>query len=145
MTPAEQLRYLVLAAQREGNRMLAAALRPLGLTPSQAEVLRVLGDREPLSLGELGELLICESGTNPSRLVDRLVGMGLVHRTSAEDRRRLVLSLTADGHAREARVRTIEDALYARIDAAGDPTAAIEYLERAVSGTPAGAAFALRS
>jgi len=36
--------------QREGNRLLAAELRPLGVTPSQAEVLRVLGDHGPLTL-----------------------------------------------------------------------------------------------
>ena len=33
MDSVEELRYLVLAAQRDGNRMLAAQLRPLGLTP----------------------------------------------------------------------------------------------------------------
>jgi len=125
--------------------MLAAALRPLGLTPSQAEVLRVLGDREPLSLGELGELLICESGTNPSRLVDRLVGLGLVQRDAADDRRRLVLGLTDEGRAREQRVRKVEAAMYEGIDAAGDPAATIEYLMRAVVGTSAGEAFVLRA
>jgi hypothetical protein len=36
MQPIEELRYLILAAQREGNRLLAEALRPLRLTPSQA-------------------------------------------------------------------------------------------------------------
>lgn len=44
MRIAEELRYLILAIQREGNRLLAAELRPLGVTPSQAEVLRVLSD-----------------------------------------------------------------------------------------------------
>src|SRR5215212_5438791 len=44
MNEVEELRYLVLAAQREGNRMLAQGLRPLGLTPSQAEVETVLHD-----------------------------------------------------------------------------------------------------
>lgn len=44
MEPIEELRYLVLAAQREGNRLLADGLQPLGLTPSQAEALRLLED-----------------------------------------------------------------------------------------------------
>ena len=48
MQPIEELRYLILAAQREGNRLFAEALRPLRLTPSQAEVLRVLQDHEPV-------------------------------------------------------------------------------------------------
>ncbi|GHO54498.1 hypothetical protein KSB_29730 [Ktedonobacter robiniae] len=42
MQPAEELRYLILAAQREGERILTEVLRPLDLTPSQAEVLHVL-------------------------------------------------------------------------------------------------------
>ena len=42
MRPVEELRFLILAAQREGNRMLSHALRPLGITPAQAEVLRLL-------------------------------------------------------------------------------------------------------
>ena len=41
--------------------MLAKGLHPLGLTPSQAEVLRVLQDHQPLSLMELGGLLVCET------------------------------------------------------------------------------------
>src|SRR3954451_20095746 len=74
----EELRYLVLAIQREGNRLLAAELRPLGITPSQAEVLRVLRDHGPLTLNALGGLLVCETGNSPSRLVDCLVAQGLV-------------------------------------------------------------------
>jgi hypothetical protein len=36
MIPIEELRYLILAAQREGNRLFADALRPFHLTPSRA-------------------------------------------------------------------------------------------------------------
>ena len=78
MRTAEELRYLVLAAELEGKRQLAHQLRPFGLTPSQAEVLRVLADHGPLSLNGLGSLLVCESGSNPSRLIDRIVARGLV-------------------------------------------------------------------
>jgi len=53
MRPAEELRYLILAIQREGNRLFASELRPLGVTPSQAEVLRVLNDHGPLTLTAL--------------------------------------------------------------------------------------------
>ena len=65
VTPAELIRYLVLAAQREGNRQLGHALRALGLTPAQSEVLRILGEHEPLTLSGIGELLVCESGSKP--------------------------------------------------------------------------------
>src|SRR5665811_1491799 len=67
---AELIRFLVLAAQREGSRRLTRELRAIGLTPSQSEVLRILADHGPLSLTGLGELLVCESGTSPSPVRD---------------------------------------------------------------------------
>jgi DNA-binding MarR family transcriptional regulator len=147
--PAEQIRFLVLAAQREGNRALAAALAPLGLTPSQAEVVRVVADRAPLSLGELGALLVCESGTNPSRLVDRVVTAGLVQRAFAtSDGRRLELTLTAEGRAADDAIRTIEDAIYAGINVAldgADVASTITALTALTAGSPAGEAVRART
>src|SRR6185369_17301991 len=110
MRPVEELRYLILAVQREGNRQLAQALRPHGITPSQAEVLRLLQERQPLTLSGLGELLVCESGTNPSRLVDRLVAAGLVSRVAGEhDRRQVELTLTPHGTRVAAQITSIEE------------------------------------
>jgi hypothetical protein len=61
----------------EGNRLLTRALNPHSITPSQAEVLRrLLQQHGILSLNGLGQLLVCESGTNPSRLVERAVCTG---------------------------------------------------------------------
>jgi len=149
MRAAEQLRYLVLGAQREGNRWLANELRPLGLTPSQAEVLRVLGDAAPLGLSALGDLLVCESGNNPSRLVDRLVLVGLVERKTLEtDRRAVVLTLSSKGVALERMVREIEERMYADLDRVAPPAElirAIEILERFVAGRPSGDALAART
>ena len=148
MRQAERVRYLVLAAQREGNRMLAAQLRPLGLTPSQAEVIRVVADRGELAIGELGELLVCESGTNPSRLVERLVESGMLQRRPGDhDRRRVVLSLTERGRGADTEVRRIEQAMYSAIDAASDGIdldAVTTYLARLSAGSPSGLAVARR-
>ena len=145
MRQAEQLRYLVLAAQREGNRRLTRELRAIGLTPSQSEVLRILGDHAPLSLTGLGELLICESGTNPSRLVDRLVGAGMIERAvDDDDRRHVTLTLTPAGHGTEAAVRDVEDRLYADLDAATaglDLRPVIDTLRLLSAGQLAGAAL----
>jgi DNA-binding MarR family transcriptional regulator len=114
---AEELRYLILAIQREGNRLLAAELRPLGVTPSQGEVLRVLRDHGPLTLSALGGLLVCETGNSPSRLVDRLVAQGLVQRdTDPADRRYLTLSLTAEGRKLSQRIVAAENVLHKAID-----------------------------
>jgi DNA-binding MarR family transcriptional regulator len=145
---AELVRYLVLAAQREGSRRLTRDLRAIGLTPSQSEVVRVLGDHGPLTLTGLGELLVCESGKNPSRLVDRLVGAGLVERVaSARDRRQVRLSLTGTGRELEAEVRAVEEQLYSDVDAAlvgVDLRPVVRLLRRLSAGEPAGVALESR-
>ncbi|MBI1257104.1 MAG: MarR family transcriptional regulator [Chloroflexi bacterium] len=94
MEKAEELRYLFLAVQREGNRSLTDALAPLDLTPAQAEVLQVLEQYGSLTLVELGERLVCENGS-PSRLVNSMVDKGLVQKTtSTTDRRASQLTLS---------------------------------------------------
>ena len=115
MESIEELRYLMLAVQREGNRTLTEALRPLNLTPSQAEVLRVLQDFQPLSLIALGDLLICETGS-PSRLVNGMVEAGLIERVPfASNRRMVTLTLTEKGQERAERVREVEQMMYRMI------------------------------
>jgi DNA-binding MarR family transcriptional regulator len=92
-----ELGLCLKAAQRGIERAMNEALEPLGVTAAQADAITVIAQAEPLSLKELGELLIAEAG-HPSRLVDRLVGAGYVERAAArEDRRRIVLSLTRKG------------------------------------------------
>ncbi|MBW8484228.1 MarR family winged helix-turn-helix transcriptional regulator [Actinomadura parmotrematis] len=149
MRPAEELRYLILAAQREGNRLLGRALRPLGVTSSQAEVIRVLQERAPLTLNGLGDLLVCESGNSPSRLVDRLVTLGLVNRDVAgHDRRHVELSLTEEGDRLGRRIARIEEELYRSIDAAAggrDVDEVLAFLRAFVSDLPAGRALARRA
>jgi DNA-binding MarR family transcriptional regulator len=98
-----ELALAVKALQRALERGANEALRPLGLTGAQADALTVLRQAGPISLKELGELLIAEAG-HPSRLVDRLVEAGLVQRQHSEDdRRRIVLSLTPAGRKLEKR------------------------------------------
>jgi MarR family transcriptional regulator, organic hydroperoxide resistance regulator len=145
--PVEEFRYLVLAAQREGNRILTEALRPLDLTPSQAEVLRVLQEQQPLSLIALGDLLVCESGS-PSRLVNGLVEADLVKRVPNSSNGRMVtLTLTETGEEMATRVRAVEAALYEFIAGAFEGQSLSEsmaVLWRLVEGRPAGEALARR-
>ena len=82
---APRLWVLILAAQRESQRMLSEALRPLGITPAQGEVLSVLSSHPPLTLNALGERLVCETGS-PSRLVSGVVRRGWVGRAAAAGR-----------------------------------------------------------
>ena len=147
MQPIEELRYLILAAQREGNRLFAEALRPLRLTPSQAEVLRVLQDHEPLSLVALGDLLVCETGS-PSRLVQGLVEDGLVERIpSSTDKRMVTLTLTNLGREMAAKVAGLESQFYeayAGLVKDAPLPEILEVLWRFVEGKPTGMALARR-
>ncbi|MFB8087337.1 MarR family winged helix-turn-helix transcriptional regulator [Streptomyces sp. NPDC055992] len=145
MRKAEHLRLAILAAQREGNRLLIQALKPHGITPSQAEVLRLLQQHSTLSLNGLGQLLVCESGTSPSRLVERVVAAGLVERrTDSGDRRYVHLTLTPEGERLATEVAGIEDSLYAALDAAGeglDTDAMLTFLHNFIDPLPSGAAL----
>ena len=147
MRPEEELRFLILGAQREGSRMLSAQLAPLELTPAQAEVIRCLADAGPISLKTLGGMLVCESGS-PSRLVDSMVKRDIVERREdADDRRQVVLALTRAGKALDRAVRTIEEELYTSI-AAGLGTkgmaTALTMLRPLVEGSVSGDAIARR-
>ncbi|MFE4520272.1 MarR family winged helix-turn-helix transcriptional regulator [Kitasatospora sp. NPDC056783] len=145
MRKAEHLRFAILAAQREGNRLLIQALKPHGITPSQAEVLRLLQQHGTLSLNGLGQLLVCESGTNPSRLVERVVTAGLVERRpDAADRRYLQLSLTPEGRRLATAVAEIEESLYTSMDAAAeglDTDALLAFLHTFIDPLPSGEAL----
>jgi DNA-binding MarR family transcriptional regulator len=98
---ANRVRYLILAIQAEGERRLNDALRARGLdlTATQSEVLEVLVAAGPLGQGDLASRLVCTTG-NISRLIDRMVAKGLLQRApAADDRRRVVITLTPEGRA----------------------------------------------
>ena len=113
LDPFEELSLLIKAVYRESQRQLTEAFHDLGITPAQAEVLLVLYQAEPMSLGALGDYLIAEGG-HPSRLVDRLVQSGDVERRSAiDDRRRLELLLTEQGRVRSQQVMAVKQKMLA--------------------------------
>ncbi len=142
----EALRYGILAMQREGQRQLAGLLKPLGLTPSQAEVVRVVAEFGPLHIRRLGGMLICETGS-PWRLVDSLVRKGiLTKQVDPDDVRRSLISLSAEGANAAARVAEIEEAFY-RLFAQRVPSvppSCPAVIDRLLAGTPAGKALARR-
>ena len=149
MEPIEELRYLILGAQREGARILAELLKPSGLTAAQAEVLAVLRDAGgPLTVREIGERLVCEGGS-PSRLVASVAAAGLVERGQREgDRRAVELTLTAAGARAAEQVAGVEQTLHAGLSAAlteRQVDALVTGLRRLVHERPAGAAIARRA
>ena len=148
MDPAEELRYLVLGAQREGARALAELLRPTGLTPAQAEVLAVVRDSgRPLTVREIGERLVCEGGS-PSRLVGSVVAAGLLQRGERDgDRRAVELSLTRDGAKAARAVAEAERELHAWLSSSlseRELAAAANALRKLVDGRQTGLAIARR-
>ena len=147
MRPGEELRYLVLAAQREGNRILAARLKPLGLTPAWAEAITVLADREPLTIRELGHLLVCE-GDHPSRLVSRMVAAGLLTaQPSPDDVRARCLRLTPAARQLLPTIRRVENELHTAIEQRFPPAqlrACRAVLAGFVEGLTAGEALSRR-
>ena len=139
MEPLHELALAIKAANRELERVMNEAVRPLGLTAAQADALWVIGRAGPLSLKELGDLLVAESG-HPSRLVDRLVGAGLVERRPGdEDRRTIVLTLTPRGRRLEQKVQDQREAVLALADdvvGGRDVRPTLELLRELLAGTP---------
>jgi DNA-binding MarR family transcriptional regulator len=110
--PLYEFALSVKAIQRELERQTNAAMEPLGLTGAQADALMVIGQAGPLSLKDLGAMLIAEAG-HPSRLVDRLVEAGLVERRPADDdRRRIVLTLTPRGRKLNERAGEVRESIF---------------------------------
>jgi DNA-binding MarR family transcriptional regulator len=148
MHKLDEFRYLVLAAQREGNRMMADLLRPAGLTTAQAEAMSVLANASrPLTVRELGQRLVCEQGS-PSRLAQTLVAKGLAVAGSDErDRRKTTLKLTPEGSRVARLVARAEARLFEILAPSINPAAldtASDVLRSIVAGLPAGQALQLR-
>jgi DNA-binding MarR family transcriptional regulator len=113
---AKEIRYLILAVQREGNRYLSEILRKVNLTPAQAEVITVLAANEPITLIGLGKLLVCETGS-PSRLVNSLVQKELVAQEKhVTDGRAKLFSLTPAGRNALRIVQEAEETVDAFLD-----------------------------
>lgn len=109
---------------------------------------RDLSDHQPLTLSGLGELLVCETGINPSRLVDRLIAIGVIERQSRPTGRREVqLTLTTDGRSLARRIAKIEENVYRLIGTASqshNTEAVLGFLRDFVAELPSGRALARR-
>jgi len=109
MNKISLFRYLIKSAEREGTNKFNKMLEPLNITANQSEVLIILAETEPLSLKELGDLLICER-KSPSRLIQKLVDKELIYKSlSLEDNRKAVLHLTKEGRELIPQINQIEE------------------------------------
>jgi DNA-binding MarR family transcriptional regulator len=94
---AERLGYLLKHAQLRHAQLIAAAMRPHGITGRQCAVLIAIDDHEPQSQQEVARRLDLDRTTMVA-LIDELESKALVSRSPApDDRRKNVVALTAHG------------------------------------------------
>ena len=110
-----RIAFLLSQVGAHVSERFAARCQELGLTPSQAAVLRLVGRAPGLSQRTLADRV----GTVPSRivaLIDGLEQRGLVARTrSGTDRRNYELHLTAEGRTLLVALRQVAEAHEAEI------------------------------
>ncbi len=104
------LSYALAAAHRTVNQLLSARLKKHGIQIEAWRVMECLDAGEKLTMGELAKRALL----NPpalSKLVDRMVSDGLVHRQiSTADQRQINLLLTNLGRTRMLQIRQdVED------------------------------------
>jgi DNA-binding MarR family transcriptional regulator len=110
-----QLCFPLYAASNLLTRLYRPLLEELGLTYPQYLVMLVLWERRSARVGELSTALHLDSGTL-TPLLKRLEANGLVRRErSAEDERRVEVSLTREGEALKKRALEVPGALACRV------------------------------
>ena len=148
MEKIELFRYLIKCASREGTNKYNQILKPLGITANQSEVLLILASHEPLSLKELGDLLICEK-KSPSRLVQKLVDKKLVYKSqSLDDSRKSVLHLTQEGRNLIPEIHQLETVFNTTISEIFDDTtidSLISFFEQYIKNTDSELKIELRN
>jgi DNA-binding MarR family transcriptional regulator len=98
------------------NRVYRKLLARLGLTYPQFLVMAALWGEDGASVGALGEKLSLDTSTL-TPLLKRLEAMGLVdRRRSAQDERRVIVSLTSKGEALRAEAGDVLKCVYAAAD-----------------------------
>ncbi|MDV8000180.1 MarR family transcriptional regulator [Rhodococcus sp. IEGM 1408] len=112
----QQVCFALYAASRASTSAYRHALASVGLTYPQYLALLALWEEDGLTVRQLGDRLLLDSGTL-SPLLSRLEHAGLVERSrSADDGRRVLVRLTAAGARLRAEAETIQCSLLDRLD-----------------------------
>jgi len=91
--------HLFATITRFRDAKLDKALKPFGLNVTRHRAIAVIAALEPCTMSELADLSAIDR-TTMTRIVDQLVARHLADRaTPSEDRRQVVLTLTARGRA----------------------------------------------
>jgi DNA-binding MarR family transcriptional regulator len=114
-----QVCFPIYAASRLITREYQPLLDELGLTYPQYLVLMVLWERDGLPVNEIGQKLLLNTNT-VTPLLKRMEAQGLVARQrSADDERRVIVSLTPQGRALQEQAAAIPARLVAGLNADG--------------------------
>ncbi len=91
---SDHLAYLVAHAHRKLHGALEREFHAEGLSVEQWRMLEILSDGVGRSMGEMAELVLMNHPTL-TKMTDRMVARGLVHRTpDPEDQRRVLVYMT---------------------------------------------------
>ena len=104
------LSYALAAAHRNVHQNLGSKLKELGIQVEAWRILEVLSAEEEHTMGELAEIVLMNPPTL-TKLVDRMVSDGLVHRqVSQADHPRVQLALTYLGRDQVEKLRKFANA-----------------------------------
>lgn len=107
-----QLCFALYSAGLAMNKVYRKLLKPLDITYPQYLVMMVLWEDESLSVSEIGTRLFLDSATL-TPLLKRLETAGLVARLrSREDERHVVITLTANGKALQAKAGKVQESVF---------------------------------
>ena len=109
-----QLCFLFYSVSRAMTRMYGPLLSELGLTYPQYLVMLILWETDSVEVSRITELLHIDTGT-VSPMLKRLESAGLLRRRrSAEDERRVMVSLTAKGAGLREKAVKVPSELFCR-------------------------------
>ena len=112
-----QICFPIYAASRLITREYQPLLDELGLTYPQYLALLVLWEQDGLPVNEIGQKLLLNTNT-VTPLLKRMEAQGLVtRRRSADDERRVIVTLTAQGRALQEQAVAIPAKLVAGLEA----------------------------
>ena len=107
MKLSNQICFLLYAASRSVTSVYTPYLKPLGLTYTQYLVLLVLWEHDGISVSEICEKLMLDSGTL-SPLLKKLQQAGYIEKErSASDDRIVIVTLTEEGRALQERAKDV--------------------------------------
>ena len=104
--------YMLNRASSRYNIVIESQLRPIGLDIPAWRVLMILGEAEPLPIGQIARSAVINLSTM-MRIVERMQKAGLVETQSSQDDGRVTeLALTPEGRGKLAAARQVTAPIY---------------------------------